>query len=425
MGTMNEPGSVDYDLIVIGGGAAGFFGAITAAEVSPGLRVLILEKAPEVLGKVRISGGGRCNVTHACFDPNELIERYPRGGRSLIGPLYQWGPTDTVEWFESHGVELKTEADGRMFPITDKSKTIVDCLMGTARREGVEVRTRCEVRSATPSFDGTRWEIELINGDQLRTRSLLVATGGIRGGIGGRIAKDAGHQVEPAAPSLFTFKISDEPELLDLAGIAVPEAIASVPGTKLREQGPVLITHWGLSGPAILRLSAWGARDLQRTNYCFQVVIDWTGLGSIGAVDEGLRQWREQHQRATVIGRPAFGLPSRLWKWIVKAAQIEDDRRWSNLTRDEHQALTQKLGASVFSVTGKSTNKDEFVTCGGVVLKEVDFRTMESRLAPGLFFAGEVLDIDGITGGFNFQAAWTTGRIAGEAIADFAGTEKE
>jgi predicted Rossmann fold flavoprotein len=413
-----------FDLVVIGGGAAGFFGAIAAAESSPGLRIAILEKAPEVLEKVRISGGGRCNVTNACFDPQELVERYPRGGRSLIGPLYQWGPSDTVDWFEGRGVQLKTEPDGRMFPVTDKSRTIVNCLTGAAKQAGIEVRTRCQVERAEPLEDKSGWRIELANGDTLKTGALLVATGGIRGGIGAQIAKDAGHRVEPAAPSLFTFKISDDPRLRDLAGIAVPDAIASVPGTKLCERGPVLITHWGLSGPAILRLSAWGARELQKTNYCFQATIDWTGLGSIEAVDEALRKWREQHARATVMGRPAFGIPARLWKRLVDVSLIGDDQRWSNLTRDQHSALTRKLAASVFSVTGKATNKDEFVTCGGVVLKEVDFRTMESRLAPGLYFAGEVLDIDGITGGFNFQSAWTTGRIAGEAIADFAGNPK-
>lgn len=413
-----------FDLVVIGGGAAGFFGAVTAAEAAPGLRVVIVEKGPAVLAKVKISGGGRCNVTHACFDPQELIERYPRGGRSLIGPFYHWGPQDTIDWFESRGVTLKTEADGRMFPTTDDSQTIIDCLTTAAGEAGVKVWTRCEVSAAAPAPDGNSWHIEIAGAPPIETRALLVATGGIRSGIGAHISQDAGHTIEPAAPSLFTFKIPGDARITDLAGISVPDAIVSVPGTKLRERGPVLITHWGLSGPGILKLSAWGARDLQARDYRFEAVVDWTGLGSAKAVDAALRDLREKNARATVSGRAGFGIPARLWQRLVEHAGIDTDRRWAQLTREEHQGLTESLAASVFSVTGKSTHKDEFVTCGGVRLKEIDFRTMESRLAPGLYFAGEVLDIDGITGGFNFQAAWTTGRLAGEAIAAFAGEEK-
>ncbi|MCB1232296.1 MAG: NAD(P)/FAD-dependent oxidoreductase [Verrucomicrobiae bacterium] len=410
-----------FDLVVIGGGAAGFFGAITAAEAFPGLRVVILEKAPTVLGKVKISGGGRCNVTHACFDPRELVERYPRGGRSLIGPFHHWGPRDTLGWFESRGVSLKTEADGRMFPVTDDSQTIIDCLSQAAEEAGVKTWTRCEVVAAAPNPQNETWRIELADAPAIETRSLLLATGGIRSGIGARIAADAGHRIEPAAPSLFTFKISGDPRLTDLAGVSVGDAIVSVPGTKLRERGPVLITHWGLSGPGILKLSAWGARELQARDYRFEAVVNWTGLGSVETIADQLRDHREKNPRATVAGRPAFGIPSRLWQRLAAFAKIRDDQRWAQLTREEHLRLAETLGGSVFAVTGKSTHRDEFVTCGGVALKEVDFRTMESRLAPGLYFAGEVLDIDGVTGGFNFQAAWTTGRIAGEAIAGFAG----
>lgn len=407
-----------FDLVVIGGGAAGFFGAITAAEAAPGLRVLVLEKAPELLAKVRISGGGRCNVTHACHDPRELATRYPRGGKSLIGAFHRWGPADTVDWFESRGVRLKTEDDGRMFPVTDDSQSIVDCLLDAARNAGVRVWTRREVRGATP--DGAGWRVELADATTLTTRALLVATGGIRSGIGARIAAAAGHRIEAAAPSLFTFKIPGDARLTDLAGVSVADAIVSVPGTRLRERGPVLITHWGLSGPGILKVSAWGARELQARDYRFEATVDWTGLGSVTDVSAVLRDGREEKARATVSGRPGFGIPARLWQRQVAHAGIEDDRRWAHLTREEIQALAESLAGSVFHVTGKSTHKDEFVTCGGVNLREVDFRTMESRLAPGLWFAGEVLDIDGITGGFNFQAAWTTGRLAGEAIADFA-----
>lgn len=414
---MKEDESI-FDLVVIGGGAAGFFGAITAAETAPGLRVVILEKAPEVLAKVRISGGGRCNVTHACFDPRELATRYPRGGKSLIGPLHRWGPADTVNWFEGRGVRLKTEADGRMFPVTDDSQSIVDCLVDAARNAGVKVWTRREVTGVSP--DGAGWRVALGDGPTLTTGALLVATGGIRSGIGARIAAAAGHRIESAAPSLFTFKIPGDDRLTDLAGVSVADAIVSVPGTRLRERGPVLITHWGLSGPGILKLSAWGARDLQARDYRFEATVDWTGLGSVAAVAAELRAGREEKARATVAGRSGFGIPSRLWQRLVAHAEIGVDRRWAHLTREEIQALAESLADSVFRVTGKSTHKDEFVTCGGVNLKQVDFRTLGSRLAPGLWFAGEVLDIDGVTGGFNFQAAWTTGRLAGEAIAAFA-----
>lgn len=415
-----------FDLVVVGGGAAGFFAAITAAETTPGLRVVILEKAPTVLGKVKISGGGRCNVTHACFDPRELAERYPRGGRSLIGPFHRWGPGDTVDWFESHGVTLKTETDGRIFPVSDDSQTVIDCLIGIAEAAGVRIWTRCEVADAEPKADetGEGWIVHLADGRFLEAGAVLVATGGVRGGIGAEIANGVGHRVEPPAPSLFTFKIPNDPRLVDLSGISVPMAEASVPGTKLRERGPILITHWGLSGPAILRLSSWGARELQERDYQFEVVIDWSGGRPRDQIEKELIASREAHARAMVVGRPSFGLPSRLWQRLVGFAGIAADQRWSNLTRDERQALGEAIGVSRFTVCGKATNKDEFVTCGGVSLKEVDFKTLESRLVPGLFFAGEVLDIDGITGGFNFQSAWTTGRLAGECIGAFAGLGK-
>jgi predicted Rossmann fold flavoprotein len=411
-----------HDLVVIGGGAAGFFGAIAAAETAPGLRILILEKTSGVLGKVRISGGGRCNVTNALREPRELAERYPRGGRSLLGPFHRWGSAETVAWFEARGIKLKTEPDGRMFPVTDDSQTIIDCLTDAARRGGVEVQTRREMSGATLIPGG--WEIAMREGGPIRTRALLLATGGVRGGIGAEIASQLGHHVEPAAPSLFTFNVSGHPGLEGLSGLSVPSAVVSVPGTKLRETGPVLITHWGLSGPAILRLSAWGARELMGRDYRFEVVIDWTGLGNPSAIAEDLARARSDHHRATVAARAQFGIPARLWQRLLEMAGLPADRRWSHVTREEQIALTRALGGSVYPVSGKSLNKDEFVTCGGVALKEVDFRTLRSRLVPGLYFAGEVLDIDGITGGFNFQAAWTTARIAGESIAEFCLSEK-
>ncbi|MDF1825743.1 MAG: NAD(P)/FAD-dependent oxidoreductase [Verrucomicrobiales bacterium] len=406
---------VAYDFIAIGGGAAGFFGAIAFAEARPGSRVAILEKTNSVLGKVKISGGGRCNVTHACFEPKPLTTRYPRGERSLIGPFHRWGAADTVEWFESRGVKLKTEADGRMFPVTNLSDTIIDCLMDAAEDAGIEILFRTDVESLVSDKSGII--LHLAGGGDLEARSVLLATGGVRNGAGQKLAGALGHTIIPAAPSLFTFKIDDS-RLKDLAGVSVASVKAKIPGTALRSEGPCLVTHWGLSGPAILKLSAWGARELSRCDYRFEVVIDWTpGLRS-EALDETLSQMREASPRKRISsGVEGLTIPSRLWQKLVSAAGIDQTTTWSNLLREQRRALVSQLTASTFRVEGKSTNKEEFVTAGGVELKEVNFKTMESKVVPGLHFAGEVLDIDGITGGFNFQAAWTTSKIAGESAA--------
>lgn len=400
--------------IVIGGGAAGFFGAIACAEADPAGRVALYEATAHPLAKVRISGGGRCNVTHACFEPRELAKRYPRGGRELLGPLHRWGPRETIAWFAARGVELKTEPDGRMFPITDDSATIVDCLRLAAERAGVNVFTQMAVRSVERSPAGD-FEVMFSDGSTGTFQRLLLASGGGRGSNGHEIARRLGHIIEPLAPSLFTFHI-DDVRLRGLEGLTVPEAVASVRGTRLQETGPILVTHWGLSGPAILKLSAWGARELAGSDYRFVLAVSWVGARSADAVRADLTAARAANPRKQIATWNPFALPARLWERLVTAAGLAPEAVWTSVSNVSLQALAGQLVAGEYQVEGKSLNKDEFVTCGGVRLAEVDFKTMESRLCPGLHFAGEVLDIDGVTGGFNFQAAWTTGWLAGGAM---------
>lgn len=407
----------DWDLVVAGGGAAGVFAAVTCAAARPGARVLVLEKAREPLGKVRISGGGRCNVTHACFEPKALTAFYPRGARSLIGPFHRWGPEQTIEWFEGRGVPLKTEPDGRVFPVSDRSQSIIDALLGAARETGVVIRKQVALRNAEQDEAGG-FRLELADGGALRTRHLLLTLGGTRNALGGELAAGFGHRVLAAAPSLFTFKIED-PRLEGLQGLAVPNARVAVEGMKHEATGPVLITHWGLSGPAVLRVSAWGARDLHGREYQFGLRVNWTGSLREEQVMAEFDRLRVEAARKLVVGDAQLGIPTRLWRRLAELVLgAGSEVRWAHLPRKAALPLASELAAGRFEVAGKSTNKDEFVTCGGVHLGDVNFKTMESRKVPGLFFAGEILDIDGITGGFNFQAAWTTGRIAGESVAD-------
>ena len=402
-------------IIVAGGGAAGFFAAITCAEANPSARVAILEKGPKFLTKVRISGGGRCNVTHACFDPRELSTRYPRGAQALIGPFQRFQPSDTIEWFESRGVRLKTEDDGRMFPTTDQSETIVSCLLHAAQRAGVQLVENTGLEAATRRPDG-RFDLRLSDGTTRVCDRLLLATGGCRTPALGQIAVALGHTLVPPVPSLFTFHIN-LPWLQSLAGVAVGNVEATVPGEKLRAVGPLLITHWGVSGPAILRLSAWGARRLHDLDYRFPLRVNWLPEETPESLARVLQARRESDGARLVLNTPLPPLPGRLWEQLALAAGVTRDTRWSGLPRPVAQRLADQLRQTELPVTGKTLNKDEFVTAGGVSLSEVNFKTMESRRCPGLFFAGEVLDVDGITGGFNFQAAWTTGWLAGQAMA--------
>lgn len=403
----------DLRIAVIGGGAAGYFSAITAAESSSDARVMLFEVTAHVLAKVRISGGGRCNTTHACFEARELVKRYPRGSRELIGPMNKFGPRETVAWYAARGVELKTEPDGRMFPTTDDSGTIVECLQRGAAEAAVDVRMRTPVREIERAEDG-RFRVTLGSGDVERFDRVILTTGGNRGGGGHDIAVSLGHTIEPPVPSLFTFQI-DDARLQGIEGLAVPEAEVSVPGTKLKERGPVLMTHWGLSGPGILRLSAWGARELAEKDYQFNVRVAWAGDANEERLRERLAAGRTELGKKRVRNANPIGLPGRLWERLVEAAEIGEDVTWVSLPKKSLNVLVRAVAASEFVATGKSMNKEEFVTCGGVRLREVNFKTMESRQCPGLYFAGEVLDIDGITGGFNFQSAWTTAHLAGSA----------
>jgi predicted Rossmann fold flavoprotein len=402
-------------VIVVGGGAAGFFAAITCAETLPGAQVTVLEKGPEFLSKVRISGGGRCNVTHACFDPREFATRFPRGEQELIGPFQRFQARDTVSWFKARGVKLNAECDGRIFPLSNTSQTIIDCLVNAAKKVGVELRTRCEVERVTRRAEGG-FDLTLSNGETLACDRLLLASGGCRTAAAGDLAVALGHALEPPVPSLFTFHL-ETPWLRELAGVSVESVDASVPDTTLKERGALLVTHTGLSGPVILRLSAWGARELHERDYQFPLRLYWLPRLDEEEISKEL-QWRRSQQPARlVVNTPIPPLPARLWEQLVMAAGIKRDTKWGVITRAAQHSLLQQLIRTELRVTGKSLNKEEFVTCGGVRLSEVNFRTMQSRICPGLYFAGELLDIDGITGGFNFQAAWTTGWIAGTAMA--------
>ena len=406
-------------VMVIGGGAAGFFGAITAAEaLGEAGHVTLYEATAHPLAKVRVSGGGRCNVTHACFEPRELVKRYPRGGRELLGAFHRWQPRDMVAWLASRGVETKTEEDGRMFPITDNSATIVECLMKAAEEARVAVVTSQGVRKVERGGKGpdAGFWVTLTDGTGLRCERILIATGGNRSSVGFDIARALGHTIEPLVPSLFTFHI-DDARLIGLSGVSVENAATAVSGTKLRESGPLLITHWGLSGPAILKLSAWGARELAERNYEFNVSVNFVAPHTRDSIVKDLGVARQNNPRKQIGTWSPVAVPHRLWERLVAAAGIAATTPWTGIGNAALGALATQLTGSEFKVVGKSLFKEEFVTCGGVRLSEVDFRTMESRLCPGLHFAGEVLDIDGVTGGFNFQAAWTTGRIAGEAMA--------
>lgn len=407
--------SKKVDIVIIGGGAAGFFAAIHAAETDPEATVVVLEKSPRVLTKVLVSGGGRCNVTHACFDPRELTRRYPRGERELLGPFHGWQPQDTIDWFQSRGVELKTETDGRMFPTTDRSETIADCLLDSAKKACVRILTKRAVTDFQ-SRGGEGFEIDTDNNGTWIATKLMIATGGLKAGPVLDRLRAAGHSIQPLAPSLFTFHI-DDARIKGLQGLSVDHVETSIRDSKLNEAGPMLITHWGLSGPAILKLSAWGARELHGRNYRFGCVVNWTGSTNTDTALQDLRQRKQSDGRKRIGSSPQFALPRRIWERLVAAAQISETQTWSQANAEALKRLAEQLTACEFQVTGKSMNKEEFVTCGGVTLKEVNFKTMESRQVPGLFFGGEVLDIDAITGGFNFQAAWTTGRLAGLAMA--------
>ncbi len=403
-------------IIIVGGGAAGFFAAIACARAKPENDVRILERGSNFLTKVRISGGGRCNVTHAPLDPRTFSSRYPRGERALIGALHRFSAEETMAWFQRHGVRLKTEEDGRVFPITDSSGTVIDCLLFEARAAGVRLMLRTGVEKAHRLTSG-EFELTLADGTALTCDRLLLATGGARNASGAEIAHSLGHAVESAVPSLFSLHVAT-PWLRSLPGVSVEEVQLTVLETRLRERGPILITHSGVSGPVVLRISAWGARVLAARDYKFILRINWLPQLKEDEIAAEFQQRRTTQPNKQVANSPIASLPARLWQELVRQADVAEDTRWTNLSRRDSLALVRQLTVTEVEVDGQSLNKDEFVTCGGVRLSEVNFKTMESRIVPHLYFAGELLDIDGITGGFNFQSAWTTGWIAGHAMAD-------
>ncbi len=403
-------------IVIIGGGAAGFFAAINCAEKNSKAEIIILERGKSVLGKVKISGGGRCNVTHACFVPRELVKNYPRGAKELLSPFSRFCTGDTIEWFEKHGVELKIEEDNRMFPVSNDSQTIVDCLWNTAKRLGIKVWTQHQFEGIqAPKQDNEPWTIRVRNKENLIADKVMFATGS--NPRIWKILKNLGHNIIEPVPSLFTFNIKDE-RIKGLAGLSVPKATIEVLGTKLKSEGALLITHWGLSAPAILKLSAWGARTLNELNYQFTIKVNWLSGVNIDLVLEDLHDFKENNPKKSVFANAMFDLPNRLWKKIVKGAGINEKQQWANISKKMMQSLAMQLTQAKFKVNGKSTFKEEFVTAGGIDLKNVNFKTFESKIRKNLYFAGEVLNIDGVTGGFNFQAAWTGGFIAGDSLSN-------
>lgn len=400
-------------LVVIGGGAAGFFCAINAARLNPALQVTIIEKSNKLLSKVKVSGGGRCNVTHSCFSIAEMIKKYPRGASFLKKAFHHFFTTDTIEWFSKRGVVLKTEADGRMFPVTDSSQTIVDCLIKEANAYGVEILMNKEVKEL--HRDNGLWS--MVNDHwSLQADYVCIASGGFPKAIQFDWLKNAGHTIEVPVPSLFTFNMPGN-SVTALMGVVAENAAVKITGTKLAEQGPLLITHWGMSGPAILKLSAWGARELAACNWNFKITVNWVPQYNENTLREKMQQIRFDIATQKIVNRNPFGLPGRLWEYLLFQSGVKEELRWADLPAKEQNKLIKNICAQEFDVKGKTTFKEEFVTAGGVQLSEIDHNTMQSKINPGLFFAGEVINVDGVTGGFNFQNAWTTGWIAARAIS--------
>ena len=406
-------------LVVIGGGAAGFFCAVNAARMHPGLKVILLEKSGKLLSKVKVSGGGRCNVTHACFSIADMVKKYPRGASFLKKAFYSFFTTDTIEWFQQRNVPLKTEADGRMFPKSNTSQTVIDCLLSEADKYHVEVRMNADVIALhtddkAPS-ETQKFTLKFLKGKDLHADYICIASGGYPKSTQFEWLTKLGHTIVKPVPSLFTFNMPGN-AINQLMGVSVAEASIKIASTKLQQSGPLLITHWGLSGPVVLKLSAWGARELEQKNYQFTIFINWLPLFNENTLKEKILQVRFDIASQKISNRNPFLLPSRLWDYFLQQCGINADIRWADLPAKEQNKLVKILCAQEMEVRGKTTFKEEFVTAGGIQLSEVDSSTMQSRMVPNLYFAGEVMDIDGVTGGFNFQNAWTTAWIAAKSI---------
>jgi predicted Rossmann fold flavoprotein len=402
-------------LVVVGGGAAGFFCAVNAARMNPGLNVMILEKTGKLLTKVKVSGGGRCNVTHDCDSIAEMVKKYPRGAGFLKKAFHHFFTTDTINWFRERGVILKTEADGRIFPVSNSSQTIIDCLLAEARQFGVEIRTHTELQQLGVVDD--RWALLVNTGENISADDVCISCGGYSKPAQFQWLQKLGHHIEEPVPSLFTFNMPGDP-ICALMGITVESAAVKIMGSSLVQSGPLLITHWGMSGPAILKLSAWGARELALKNWRFGITVNWVPPANEQTLKQNFQEWRFKMAPQKMVNRNPCGLPQRLWEYLLQQSGINPDMRWADLPGKEQNRLIKNCCAQEFSVEGKTTFKEEFVTAGGIRLEEVDHHTMQSRIAPNLYFAGEVLNVDGVTGGFNFQHAWTSGWIAAKAIAD-------
>ena len=401
-------------LIVIGGGAAGFFCAANAARLNPALEVIILEKSNKLLSKVKVSGGGRCNVTHACYSIADMIKKYPRGSAFLKKAFHHFFTNDTIAWFKERGVVLKTETDGRMFPVTDNSQTIIDCLMNDANKYAVEIRMNQEVKGIY-SNEG-KWNLLMKDDTVLPADFICIASGGYPKILQYSWLKKSEHSIEEPVPSLFTFNMPGNP-VTALMGVSVENVSVKIVGSKLTEEGPLLITHWGMSGPAILKLSAWGAREFATGNYEFTILINWIPDFNENSLREKIQKLRFELASQKIINRNPFGLPNRLWEYLLIQSGVQADLRWADLPAKEQNKLIKNLCANEYAVKGKTTFKEEFVTSGGIQLNEIDFNTLQIKKHPALFFAGEIINVDGITGGYNFQNAWTTGWIAAKAIA--------
>ncbi len=396
------------DIIIIGGGAAGFFAAINAKTINPDLKITILEQGQGVLKKVKISGGGRCNVTHHCFDPKELTQYYPRGHKELKGPFHTFGAQHTVDWFESRGIKLYTEPDGCMFPVANDSEVFIQCFLNESKKYGIEILTSQKVKSILPK-DTNGYTLQTDN-TTYETTKLMIATGSVPSMWS--ILETIGYKIVPPVPSLFTFNMPKNP-ITALMGIVVSDAEVKIKNTNIVTNGPLLITHWGLSGPAILKASAWGATILAERNYIFDIEVDWIPHVS----EDNIRNQREVMNKKKVLSNNLFGLSIRLWKHLIEDVITDTEKNWASLTKIEMNSIVSQLKRCSFNISGKTTFKEEFVTAGGVELSQINFKTFESRLHPGIYMAGEVLNIDAVTGGFNFQAAWTGGYIAGLNMA--------
>jgi len=403
--------NTSFDLAVIGGGAAGFFGAIAAAEMNPDLSIVILEKTTKLLSKVRVSGGGRCNVTHNCFESTPLSKHYPRGSKELKSLFRKFQAKDIVEWFESKGVKLKTENDGRIFPVSNNSQTIIDCFLNETAKHQIKIKTQAEVKKISQHENG--FTIDL-NEEKIAARKILIATGGYNNLQSYDWLKPT--PIINPIPSLFTFNDSDK-KFKDLMGVAVQLAEVKIASTKFSGTGPLLITHWGLSGPAVIKLSAWAAEYLHEKHYSFTALVNWTGTVTEEGIRKDLQDININHGKQKILSNPLHKIPSRLWIRLCELAEIENNKTWAELPRKNLNRLIEFIIRCPFEIKGKTTFKEEFVTCGGVDLKSIELETMESKQTKGIYFAGEVLNIDGETGGFNFQSAWTTAYVAAKAIS--------